>query len=761
MRSLLITLIFSILALNSARAATVSTIEPAIVDPCQKLLRDSPPAVRPRKPTPKELVREQLAKVEPMLELNGSKVTLNWEGVEKELLKFARNKGENESDLSDLTVNIYRNGRWAWRGPFGTTSVTMDANLRVQEDFYVAFKRGNEIVHLSSFGHREINDGQVLEPGCFTGRYAGELLGVELSEGLEKHAPSPELMKSAVNLSYKKIVWVISPNALQSATARFINHAKKGVKVRAIFGEKGEPEFVEVEDRETGQVLHSRPEDFIFKLDAAFNGNSFFWDDMLVALATIPHHPWLVRSTIRFWLMVQQNAGKVIPREVRKSNFESLFWPFAVNYGEDKRWNLVYTNPYLMNWVMDELYRFDPSPENERLLREVLTSVEDYAHWLEEFRSVRDSSGKIVGFNGSALGAGADNRSGRLGNRSEPDAQNSGLMDIMAQQIQMYKDLAKWSDLLIKKSSDNRDRQRLRFNAEEAKAKIAEYTETMNQLYWNPERCFYFDLIPNGPGAWKQNLKYTVIGGFWPLWAGVPNEQQVKCMIDKQLRPDAFGGDFPFPANARYSIKPGEHTGDPLYAPRPFWEEDGYWDKWAHWPPMAMVVVEGLRRAGHLDLAYEYSVRFLQKIAKWSTKTVEESYGEFQVTLPDGRIVTEARAIQHSEHTHRTDFAGWGKGPAVYMYLKHVLGLVPDHHGRMNWNLMVPMEIGQEITIKNLQYKGGTVHLLKLRKTGADSYDLIAKSDKPFPLILNIMRDRQGKLHNTPVKVQVFQVRGE
>ena len=103
------------------------------------------------------------------------------------------------------------------------------------------------------------------------------------------------------------------------------------VEVEVKMNKEGEPNGVLLTDKNTGKtLLEASPKDFYFKLDAAFSGNSFFWDDMFVSLSTVSSHPWLVRSTIEFWLDVQAANGGVIPREVRKGNLKSLFFPMSL-----------------------------------------------------------------------------------------------------------------------------------------------------------------------------------------------------------------------------------------------------------------------------------------------------------------------------------------------------------------------------------------------------------------------------------------------
>ncbi|HVK61517.1 MAG TPA: hypothetical protein VM432_08205, partial [Bdellovibrionales bacterium] len=192
---------------------------------------------------------------------------------------------------------------------------------------------------------------------------------------------------------------------------------------------------------------------------------------MHVALATAPYHPELAKATVKFWLMVQKQNGGVIPREVRKENLISLWFDKTIRDGAEPRANLTYTNPYLMNWVMDALYRFDPSAENLALMKEVSLSIDSYTKWMEANRSVRDRDGLIIGFNGSALGTGADNSRGEIGNKGEDEAYQTGFVDFLAQQIAMLKDKSKWDQIFADESSNLDEEKSYRESARAALAK--------------------------------------------------------------------------------------------------------------------------------------------------------------------------------------------------------------------------------------------------------------------------------------------------
>jgi hypothetical protein len=678
-------------------------------------------------------LRRKLERVQPMVDREGTDATVRWGGLRTRIAQKSAAMGESPNRLKELTVSIWVNGIEKVKGlKWNQIAYNFHNESPGQVDYYIVYKRGDEVVDISEFALKETRDGQNVQEGSFQNKYAGELFGIKLNGSIENLGLKPELTKSAVRLGYKKVVWVLSPEA-DTRVIQFIHDAKDGVDVRPHFGATGSPDSVTVTERNSGRQITARPDDFFFKVDAAFNGNAFYWDDMLTALATVPYHPWLVQSTIRFWLMVQKRNGGTIPREVRKESLISLWWPNIIHYGEKPKPNLTFTNPYLMNWVMDDLYRNDPSAENLALLKQVAQSITDYSAWMEANRAVREN-GKIIGFNGSALGSGADNSRGRLGNSYEDKAYQTGFVDIISQQMAMYNDLRRWKSIFARTETDVSEKRKLLDEANAAKAKADEYRKILNERYWNQEKAFYFDLIPDGNKGFKQNLEFMPIAGFWPLYAAAPTRAMVQRIFDMQLTPEAFGGDFPLPANARYMIIEGQPT-DPLYIPRPnFRDEDGYWDKWAHWPPMMLVAVEGFRRCGRADIAYDLSVKILDKLAAWSTDTVEESYGEIAKRSANGRTTFEPRAIQHSTHPHREGFAGWGKDFPIWSMLTHAFDMRPTYDGIMNWDLPMPMQVGDEIAVNNRIYLGGVVNL-DLKKVAEHAYRLNVTSEQPFTLL--------------------------
>jgi len=141
--------------------------------------------------------------------------------------------------------------------------------------------------------------------------------------------------------------------------------------------------------------------------------------------------------------------------------------------------------------------------------------------------------------------------------------------------------------------------------------------------------------------------------------------------------------------------------------------------------------------------------RYLIKMAESSPQTVEENYGEVEIVAPDGSKTYRARPGQHSTHTHRPDFAGWGKGPPIYLALLDVIGLNPRHDGRIEWTLRGDLAIGDSLAVPNLQIHGGSIGTLTLKRISVSTYEIAVQSNVGFELDLGSLVDTAGVLHPT------------
>ena len=65
----------------------------------------------------------------------------------------------------------------------------------------------------------------------------------------------------------------------------------------------------------------------------------------------------------------------------------------------------------------------------------------------------------------------------------------------------------------------------------------------INNLMWDPEKKFYYDL-----DADENRIDLKMIGAYWSLLAEIPNDEKASYMIDYLKDPEVFGSDNPFPS---------------------------------------------------------------------------------------------------------------------------------------------------------------------------------------------------------------------
>jgi hypothetical protein len=211
-------------------------------------------------------------------------------------------------------------------------------------------------------------------------------------------------------------------------------------------------------------------------------------------------------------------------------------------------------------------------------------------------------------------------------------------IDISSEMVMFDRDLAAMAEMLGKKD----EAVQFRKEADETAALI-------NKLMWDPDKKFYFDLTLEGNRAPVKS-----VAGFWPLIAGVCAKDQVDALVEQLKNPKTF---------ARLHRVPTAAADEPGYDPM-----GGYW-RGAVWAPTDTMVIRGLERYGHAELAREIAINHLTNMGQVfeKTGTVWENYAPDKVEpgVLDGRQVAR-------------DFVGWsGIGPILYL-LEYGIGLKPD-----------------------------------------------------------------------------------
>lgn len=369
-------------------------------------------------------------------------------------------------------------------------------------------------------------------------------------------------------------------------------------------------------------------------IDEAFNDNIFQWDTIfMIMFARYAHSIFpAVQSLDNFYC--RQHESGYICREISEKTGEDFVY--------QGRKNTI--NPPLFSWA--EVESFALTGDRSRF-RTVLPVLEKYVEWLdrdgdpdsadglhwEQFGRRASASPHHLFWN-TGLGSGMDNTP-RGGN---------GWVDMSCQMVIQYKNLA-----LLCNDLDLKDR------AAEYRTKARDIANRINRWCWNEHDGFYYDVDKDG-----NQVKWKTSGTFWPLLAGVANEEQAKRLIAHLRDSTMFWRPVVFP-----TLAADEKGYDSL---------GGYW-LGGVWAPTNYMIIKGLERYGYEDFAAEATVRYLHAMALVynETGTVWENYAPESYT--PGKPA-------------KGDFVGWsGCGP-IALLIENVLGFRCDGAGnRLTWYL--------------------------------------------------------------------------
>ncbi len=146
------------------------------------------------------------------------------------------------------------------------------------------------------------------------------------------------------------------------------------------------------------------------------------------------------------------------------------------------------------------------------------------------------------------------------------------------------------------------------------------------ELCWDESQGFFFEY----QFEQQKRLPYWSLGGYWAMWAGVATPQQAQRLVKNLQR---FEHDYGL-----------AQTAEAYPSPHPEFE----WLQWNYptgWPPMQLMVIEGLERYGYAEDAARVARKFLTMMIELhqSTGKLWEKYNvvEGNTTLPRERYVSQ------------------------------------------------------------------------------------------------------------------------
>lgn len=216
--------------------------------------------------------------------------------------------------------------------------------------------------------------------------------------------------------------------------------------------------------------------------------------------------------------------------------------------------------------------------------------------------------------------------------------------------------------------------------------------EAINNLMWDEEEGFYFDLKDNGGRA-----PVKTIAAFWTLISGVASEKQAERLAAWLEDKDTFNRTHRVPVCAA-----DEEEYD---------DQGGYW-KGSVWAPTNTMVIYGLLKYGYNKLAKDIALNHLDNVVK-----VFKDTGSIWENYPPDYI--------SSGNADKKDFVGWsGLAPILYL-IEFKIGLKADAlKEQVTWSINSKEELSG---CENYWFFGNTASFYARNKEGKISLDIKTK----------------------------------
>jgi hypothetical protein len=458
-------------------------------------------------------------------------------------------------------------------------------------------------------------------------------------------------------------------------------------------------------------------------IDAAFNQNIFLWDTCFMTMFCNYAHRHVpgIASLDNFY--VKQHETGEICREIDRTTGrdfepwinvedEPLFsrWGYAWWRDGHRKVAVVYKgrpvptpNPGLtldclnhpiFAWAELESYRLTGDKDRLALVWEPL--VRYYAA-LQKY--LRQGNGLYI----------TDSASMDNATRNPYLASGGTGIDVSSEMVLFARNLAEMATILGKARK-----------AERYERDARELSALINEHMWDAQRRFYFDLTLEG-----KRVPVKSIAAFWALLAQVASASQAEALAAELADPRTFKTLHRVP-----TLAADELGFDP---------QGGYWNG-AIWAPTDKMVVAGLEKYGHTELAREIALNHLDNVVAVfkETGTVWENYAPQRVARGE---------------PSRGDFVGWtGIGPIAF-FIEYAIGIRADAiTNRVAWDIRSPERVG----IERFWFGGKTASFVCEGVDAAGVRAITIRSDGAFRLTVtwkgksktvDVTPDRQIQVH--------------
>ena len=362
-------------------------------------------------------------------------------------------------------------------------------------------------------------------------------------------------------------------------------------------------------------------------------------------------------------------------------------------------------NPPLFAWAEHENALIHGDVEYIKELLYNSRALQRHYEWVDSLRSSVKLNGvllpthlenKDIGYTWEGGSSGMDNTPrGResIPSKERPNNPNMLWLDAICQQALSARMIAKL--FAIVGDTDGEAEWNARF---EEKKKI------INDLYWDDEDNFYYDIDSRD----RHLYKVMTSASFWTMTAEVAPTERARELVKRLGEPETLGGELPLLSLAR-------NDGD-------FKATGKYW-RGSLWLPVAYAALKGLSTYGYHTEAHEAGYKIFKHMLatyrEYEPHTIWECYSP----------TAHRPATQTDDVTVvRPDFCGWSALGPISVYIENVLGFhtVNAFERLVEWEK--PSDLGAEIGIRNLRFGNVVTDIV------ANKNKISVSSNEPYML---------------------------
>lgn len=241
----------------------------------------------------------------------------------------------------------------------------------------------------------------------------------------------------------------------------------------------------------------------------------------------------------------------------------------------------------------------------------------------------------------------------------------------------------------------------------------------INSLMWDNDTGFYYDLDKNG-----QRLSTKTIASYWTMLAEIPNADKADKLVEHLVNPDSFGTEHPFPT---------------LSADDPNFSEDGNGYCGSVMPAFNFMVIKGLEKYGHYELARECAIRHLYFVLEGLMPNENKEPGDlWEAYLPN----KEGKASSKSDSAFpRKRYLLTAGLSTIALMIENVIGLsISLPRKTVDW-IIPNLEI---MGIENLSLKRNLITILSNKSSRG--WEIQMESEKLYYFTINIIDQKKKTL---------------